>query len=142
MSSWSSWEATPTVARDLAGFWIRVWATVIDSLILFVSNLIILYLLHTTTSTLGGDVINWVVGAIFIIAFWVLNSGRTPGDMVAGLRVVREDGSPISLGIAIVRYIMLVIGSLALALGALWVIWDPQKQGWHDKAPGTLVVRV
>lgn len=138
----STWETPPTVARDLAGFWIRAGATIIDGLILFVPNLVIVYLLHTTTSTFGGNAIGWIVGATFSIAFWVLNGGRTPGDMAVGLRVIREDGGPITLGTAIIRYVMLVIGSYALALGLLWVIWDPQKQGWHDKAAGTLVVRV
>jgi uncharacterized RDD family membrane protein YckC len=30
---------------------------------------------------------------------------------------------------------------MALYLGLLWVLWDPQKQGWHDKMAGTVVVR-
>jgi len=26
-------------------------------------------------------------------------------------------------------------------VGFLWIIWDPKKQGWHDKVAGTVVVR-
>ena len=31
--------------------------------------------------------------------------------------------------------------ALPLGLGYLWAIWDKQKQGWHDKMAGTVVVR-
>ena len=34
------------------------------------------------------------------------------------------------------------ISGLVLNLGYLWVIWDGQKQGWHDKIADTYVVRV
>jgi len=27
-------------------------------------------------------------------------------------------------------------------LGFLWVAWDKDKQGWHDKIAGTVVVRL
>jgi uncharacterized RDD family membrane protein YckC len=29
-----------------------------------------------------------------------------------------------------------------LFLGFFWIIWDAEKQGWHDKIAGTVVVRL
>jgi uncharacterized RDD family membrane protein YckC len=29
-----------------------------------------------------------------------------------------------------------------LAIGALWILRDPQRQAWHDKIAGTYVVKV
>jgi uncharacterized RDD family membrane protein YckC len=36
-------------------------------------------------------------------------------------------------------------GILSLAvvgLGGLWILWDPDRQGWHDRIAGTYVVKV
>jgi uncharacterized RDD family membrane protein YckC len=93
-------------------------------------------------ASVGATLLSTGLDGVYCVAFWMANGGRTLGDMALGLQVVREDGSPITLGIGLVRYIMLIIGSYILLLGILWVIWDEKKQGWHDKAAGTLVVRV
>ena len=37
---------------------------------------------------------------------------------------------------------MSIVSGLACGLGYLWMLWDPQRQTWHDKAAGTYVVRV
>ena len=88
---------------------------------------------------------------------WTL--GKAPGDqsvsaIVAGLSgspvnftatatapiVLHFDGTPITLGTAIVRWIGLVISFVVILLGVIWVGFDPRKQGWHDKMAGTIVV--
>jgi uncharacterized RDD family membrane protein YckC len=63
------------------------------------------------------------------------------GNRLLGLRVVKLDGSPVTLGTAIVRWIGLVISFVVILLGVIWVGFDPRKQGWHDKIAGTVVVR-
>ena len=35
---------------------------------------------------------------------------------------------------------MMWIGSIPLYLGWFWMLWDPQKQTWHDKVANTFVV--
>ena len=32
---------------------------------------------------------------------------------------------------------MMWIGSIPLYLGWFWMLWDPQKQTWHDKVANT-----
>jgi uncharacterized RDD family membrane protein YckC len=39
------------------------------------------------------------------------------------------------------RYFAYYLSTILLGLGFLWIIWDPKKQGWHDKLAGTVVVR-
>jgi uncharacterized RDD family membrane protein YckC len=34
-----------------------------------------------------------------------------------------------------------VLSVMVLFLGFLWMIWDSNKQTWHDKIAGTVVVR-
>jgi uncharacterized RDD family membrane protein YckC len=56
--------------------------------------------------------------------------------------VVREDGKPLNFLAAFVRSLAAVFSILALFLGFFWIGWDGQKQGWHDKIAGTVVVRL
>jgi uncharacterized RDD family membrane protein YckC len=81
-----------------------------------------------------------VLNVLYFVGFWSL-VGRTPGMMVTGLRVVTEDQRKISLPAALLRYIA-VLPSALLVVGLLWPIWDSRKQGWHDKAAHSFVVRV
>jgi len=37
--------------------------------------------------------------------------------------------------VAIVRSLMKYVSIMALGLGCLWMLWDPQNQTWHDKVP-------
>ncbi len=68
--------------------------------------------------------------------------GATIGKMILNLKVVRFDGYPIGFGIAVVRSLSSVFSTVVMALGFLWVIWDPEKQSWHDKIAGTVVVQL
>ncbi len=68
--------------------------------------------------------------------------GATIGKMILNLKVVRFDGYPIGFGIAMVRSLSSIFSTIVMALGFLWVIWDPEKQSWHDKIAGTVVVQL
>ncbi|MBW8895733.1 MAG: RDD family protein [Acidobacteria bacterium] len=43
---------------------------------------------------------------------------------------------------ALVRGLSSVFSVAALGIGCLWMLQDPEKQMWHDKIAGTLVVKV
>jgi uncharacterized RDD family membrane protein YckC len=61
---------------------------------------------------------------------------------VMGLKVVdARTGGTIDYSRAFVRSLGRLVASLVCALGYLWVIWDKEKQGWHDKIATTYVVR-
>lgn len=134
---------------EYAGFWVRVGAMLIDTLLLVV----------ITTPLLGwiygwgyfGDglwlhgpadlVINWIAPAVATIVFW-LTLQATPGKMMLSLRVVdAESGETLSVGQAVARYVCYILSALPLCLGFIWVGYDRRKQGWHDKLARTVVVR-
>ena len=52
-----------------------------------------------------------------------------------------ETGGLIDMGTALLRYVGYIVSAIPLALGFLWIIWDPEKQGWHDKIAKTRVIR-
>ena len=34
------------------------------------------------------------------------------------------------------------LSAIVMFLGFLWIAWDPDKQGWHDRIAGTVVIRL
>jgi uncharacterized RDD family membrane protein YckC len=89
-----------------------------------------------------GSVTSMVVSAVYWIASWSF-FGATPGKMVLGQQVVHaQTGGRIGIGAATLRYVGTIIAAIPLCLGYLWIIWDAEKQGWHDKIANTRVVRL
>jgi uncharacterized RDD family membrane protein YckC len=158
------WTPTPeTIAPPAyAGFWIRVLASIIDSLVLAP-----LYIplairaidrMHITSSTdvstidfsqVGGEVAGWALVLLFVRYLYELvmigQWNATVGKFAVGIRVRRTDGSPATWREAALRPLLeLVIGVLRLSLASLlddlWMLWDKQKQTLHDKIASTIVV--
>lgn len=134
---------------EYAGFWIRVWASIIDTVILMVIIVPILLSVYGT-EYLGSEklmygpmdfLLNYVLPAAAIIAFWVYKSA-TPGKMAISATIVdAKTGKKPSMGQFIGRYFAYLLSAIPLGLGLIWVAFDKRKQGWHDKLAGTVVVR-
>jgi uncharacterized RDD family membrane protein YckC len=79
--------------------------------------------------------------AIYGAVMWKLK-GTTVGGVVCHLKVVRTDNRELDWSTAAIRALSCFL-SLALAgLGFVWIALDPNRQAWHDKIAGTVVVRV
>ena len=59
------------------------------------------------------------------------------------IKVVRMDGSPITVGTGVVRWIGYLVNDIifGIPVGFIWAAFDANKQGWHDKLAGTIVVK-
>lgn len=140
----------PPTEVEYAGFWIRVGAALIDTLLLAAIMLPLLvsiygwaYFGEGTTFFAGPAdfLISWILPAVAVIAFW-LTRQATPGKMVLSLRVVdATTGDTLSIGQSLGRYLGYYVSTIPLLLGLIWVAFDSRKQGWHDKLAGTVVVR-
>jgi len=151
------------MAADLeyVGFWLRVGAALIDTILSTVILLPLLHLIydgHEATATWawhdpmsyllqGGNLFSWsdvldlLIMAAGVVAFWIARQA-TPGKMIIGARIVDADsGAKPTSRQLIARYLGYYVSILPLCLGLLWVAFDPRKQGWHDKLAGTVVVR-
>ena len=64
------------------------------------------------------------------------------GGVVLNLQVVRQDGQPLNFLAAFVRCLAALFSAGVMFLGFFWIGWDRDKQGWHDKIAGTVVVRL
>jgi uncharacterized RDD family membrane protein YckC len=67
--------------------------------------------------------------------------GWSPGKVVVGLRIVKQDGSPPGLRRGLMRTAGTIFSEI-FYLGYLWAIFDSRRQTWHDKLAKTYVVRV
>lgn len=133
-----------------AGFWVRFFAALIDSICIGVVTVPLLSFIYGTEYwTLGSNmqgsmdfIITYIFPAAATVLFWVYKSA-TPGKMMLGLKVINlKDQQPLKPMHALGRYISYYPSMLFLCLGFIWVAFDDRKQGWHDKLANTAVVRV
>jgi len=138
-------------AIEYAGFWIRVGAAIIDTLLLLMITFPLLVAIYgwdyfdaEVTGFIAGPadvLISWVLPAIAVILFWVYRQA-TPGKMVLSLRIQdAHTGGGLSWGQSVGRYLGYFLSTLPLGLGLIWVAFDKKKQGWHDKLAHTVVVK-
>ena len=123
-----------------AGFGVRVVASVIDAIVVGVFQLALLLVLSFISLNELAQVLSLLLDAGYCVYFWT-NDGATPGKSLMGIRVIAVDGSTVSIGAAIVRYLGYFLSAIPFGLGYLWVIFDGDKQAWHDKLARTYVVR-
>jgi uncharacterized RDD family membrane protein YckC len=137
-----------------AGFFIRLVAYIIDCIIVGVGAGVLMAVFGVPMSAGAGTASQIELGAMqgigalllliwslgYLLFFWA-TSGKTPGKAILGLQIVRTDGGKLGLGKAIVRLIGYAISGIVIYLGFLWILWDKEKQGWHDKIAGTYVIK-
>jgi len=136
---------------EYAGFWIRTWAAIIDSILLMLITFPLLvsiygwaYFDSDQTGFIAGSadfLISWILPAIAVITFWIYRQA-TPGKLAISAKIVdAASGNVPSTGQLVGRYLSYFVSALPLGLGILWVAFDRRKQGWHDKLSGTVVIR-
>ncbi len=116
-----------------AGFWIRMAAAFLDVvLVAMVGGFI--------GAALGPGVmiLLWLAYFIGMVAW----KGTTIGGIICGLKVIRTDGTKMTLAVAAVRGLSSVFSVFVFFLGFFWIGWSIEKQGWHDIIAGTYVVKV
>jgi len=70
-------------------------------------------------------------------------SGRTVGARAAGIRVVDAGtGEPIGPARAVGRWFARILSWLPCAAGFFWMLFDADRQTWHDKLTTSVVVLV
>jgi len=138
-----------TTDLEYAGFWIRVLASIIDSILIVLIIWPLLSMIYGADYWRGGELVrgtwdfllSWLFPAVAAIVFWVYRSA-TPGKMALRLVIVDAGtGNKPSLAQFVIRYLGYFVSTLPLFLGLIWVGIDARKQGWHDKIARTVVIR-
>jgi uncharacterized RDD family membrane protein YckC len=98
-------------------------------------------LLGVLSGFVGRAPLSFLIALAYFAGMWTWK-GTTIGGIVLGLKVVRHDGQPVSFVVALVRGLAAAFSAMVLFLGFLWIAWDKEKQGWHDKIAGTVVLKL
>jgi uncharacterized RDD family membrane protein YckC len=126
-------------ADALAGFWVRFAGALVDGILLGIIGSVLGGILGTGT---GGGTLGFILGAAYFTYMHASAAGQTIGQKLLNIRVADADnGGTIDYGRAFLRFLMSYVSGLALLIGYLWMLWDPQKQTWHDKVAKSLVVK-
>ena len=146
-----------------AGFWKRVAAYLIDAFALGIVTQIVQLVLMMgffgmNMGTLASNpesmfsgttgilfilavyIIPLAMGAAYYAAFHASSKQATLGKMAVGIKVVRTDGTRISLGRGVGRYFGFMLSSIIMGIGLLMAAFTERKQGLHDMICDTLVV--
>jgi uncharacterized RDD family membrane protein YckC len=154
--------------RPLAAWWQRLLGILIDFLILDIPKAVVTAAVVGSTARNGIFAVDWgvdvaIIGIVFAVIdiayFGLLNGGakgQTVGQMALGITVRDEvTGGAIGSQRAGLRILVLfpgflvgwipILGSLAglySIVAGLSPLWDRRRQGFHDKAAHTDVIRV
>lgn len=144
---------------DVAGIGSRFLAAIVDTLLILLLQLIVniplLLLGRVLLDTVVEDdsmLLVWLgalAGLVAFAFFWgyyiffeVIWNGQSPGKRWVGLRVLRTDGTPITLVESIVRNLVRLIDFLPIyyGIGVVTMFINDQSRRLGDLAAGTLVV--
>lgn len=131
--------------KDYASFWARFAAALIDGILVgTVAGF------FTGGNTIGDGSISvgsaggvpWLIGSVYYVLM-ISKYGATLGKMAMKIRVENmETGENLTIVEAILREVVGKFASaLVILLGYFWMLWDPNKQTWHDKIAKSVVVK-
>lgn len=144
-----------------AGFWIRVGASLIDTIVLYIVLLIFTVIFGMGIGTMSGlgdagdtaaSGISVLMSLIFSLIFLVISVGyfvvlesgpwqATLGKKAVGIIVTDENGRRISQLRALGRYFAKILSGITLLIGYIMVAFTDKKQGMHDMVADTLVLK-
>ena len=132
-------ESTAGTTRPKASFGLRFGAFIVDAIILGIVGSVLRAFLDDNLA----QVVSTLIGLAYFIYFEGGETGQTIGKKVLNIRVVDlVTAGPIGYGRATVRYFGRFLSAIPLLLGYFWMLWDDQKQTWHDKFANSMVVPV
>lgn len=127
----------------------RFLAFLIDLVVLIIVSILIGILTNSFLSASSSyqdfrfyiQNINNLVGVLYFVLLTYLNQA-TIGKKILGLKVVTLQRTKPSFLTVIIREVVgKFVSTIVLLLGFVWILFDKDKQGWHDKIAGTIVVK-
>ncbi|MHB1986590.1 MAG: RDD family protein [Acidimicrobiales bacterium] len=145
-------DASGQAGWVLAGWWRRLGGALIDGIIIAV--VAVLFGLAFRHQLYVGLILAEVAQLVYLVLM-IGSRGQTLGMMVVGVQLhdARTGSTAIGYRRALLRAVTALVIELPSSLGLplagilpllnyLWPTWDRKNQTWHDKAAGTIAVRV
>lgn len=142
---------------QVAGIGSRFLATLLDTILVGLLQVVVIIVLSLIVrafdgSTFADQLSSWIIAIFGVIAalfYWgyyvffeMLWNGQSPGKRWVGLRVIRSDGTPITISESLIRNLARIVDFLpaAYGIGIITMFIDKQSRRLGDLAAGTLVV--
>jgi uncharacterized RDD family membrane protein YckC len=147
-----------------AGFVSRLVAFIVDLVIISITTTVVILGINEIITFFGikiffnryisgavnAETINSIIRILVVISYYVFSIlyfaifyslvSYTPGKYLLGLRVVRTDGFRLGFWRSVARGVCYYLSALLLFIGFIWIIFDKNRQGLHDKIVGTVVI--
>lgn len=129
-----------TITRP-AGFWIRLAAAVLDTVIVMVPLTIISYFI---TGTWEGDLYTSIASLLYYLIVPVVWNGYTVGKRIVGIRIAKVNGEKVGFGTTLMRFVvasLIYIVTLGIAgiVSVFMIGLRKDKRAIHDFVAGTYV---
>ena len=143
----------PAAPGNLATPVERLIAAIIDAAIL-IGIAIVISILQFILAKIHLGFVGMLLGLVqlaisvgYYIYLWGVENpytgkGQTIGKKMRGIKIIKTDGSDLTVGDAVIRYIGYLVSCFVFGLGLIWILIDANKQGWHDKIAKTYVIKV
>jgi len=133
--------------HKFAGFWIRVAAALVDSIILqvglallFIPIILVFGMDYLEKDNLSFDLFLFFLGILYYVIPTASKYQATLGKKIVGIYVINNDGTRISIANSIGRYFAYILSSITLLIGFMMAGWTKKKRALHDVVAGTYVV--
>lgn len=143
---------------QIAGIGSRFLATLLDTILVGLLQLVVILVMVLIMRAYDGSIFAdqlsaWVIaifGLLTSLFYWgyyvffeMLWNGQSPGKRWVGLRVIRSNGTPITLAESLIRNLARLVDFLpaAYGVGIITMFIDKQSRRLGDLAAGTLVVQ-
>ena len=141
----------------MAGFWYRVLAALIDTVLSYILTIIVVFPLAfligmsmagsatqqelEAVGNIFGGILGIVIGWLWFTLPESSSWRASVGKKIVGLKVTDEHGAQIGFGKANARYWSKILSALILMIGFIMVAFTENKQGLHDKIAKTYVLK-
>lgn len=127
-----------------AGFGVRVLAQMLDILIRY-GIVIVIFIVLSLLGKMGTGIaliLAFLLEWFYPVYFEVSRQGRTPGKKWMGIRVVNDDGTPISFGPSLLRNLLRFVDFLPMLYltGIIASLCNRQFKRLGDLAAGSMVI--
>jgi uncharacterized RDD family membrane protein YckC len=146
----AAWAGAP-----LSGWWRRVGAYILDAIFTALVSWVGVTLIYAGSEAAGVIlVLAGIVVAFFYYPVTMMregeHNGKSLGKQVFAIRVVKDDGQPVTFGFAllrefVVKYLLFqVVGGFLFGIpwliDVLWPLWDSENRALHDMVVKSHVV--
>lgn len=127
-----------------AGFGVRILAQTLDILIRFGISLVFV-MIFSLLGRMGTGIaliLTFLLEWFYPVFFEVTRNGRTPGKKWMGIRVVNDDGTPITFGPSLIRNLLRIVDFLPMMYltGIIASLCNRQFKRLGDLAAGSMVI--